>query len=170
MRRDGGESSAFWIGASLGELVTPPSAKFRLAARAARRAMAVLRLASFLHRYEQYFWLWLEYTLGSKPLPQFAHGRDPARRIGSLPHCLCSLPLSDSAAGTAPFVPFLSAVHSCSLIVSMALSIGLRRSQWYQERSLRERTLRALLPLLLGLDNHQRLCFLLLVHSCCLRV
>ncbi len=55
--------------------------------------MAVLRLASFLHRYEQYFWLWLVYTLGSKPLPQFAHGRHPARRIGFLPHWLCSLPL-----------------------------------------------------------------------------
>src|SRR6266436_9455328 len=69
--------------------------------------MAVLRLAclaSFLHLYEQYFWLWLECTLGSKPLPQFAHGRDPARRIGSLPHCLCSLPFSESAAGTAAFV------------------------------------------------------------------
>jgi hypothetical protein len=52
--------------------------------------MAVLRLASFLHRYEQYFWLWLVWTLGSKPLPQFAHGRDPARRIGSLPLSLFS--------------------------------------------------------------------------------
>jgi len=52
--------------------------------------MAVLRLASFLHRYEQYFWLWLEWTLGSKPLPQFAHGRDPVRRIGSLPLSLFS--------------------------------------------------------------------------------
>ena len=50
--------------------------------------MAVLRLASFLHRYEQYFWLWLEWTLGSKPLPQFAHGRDPSNGIAIFFRCI----------------------------------------------------------------------------------
>jgi hypothetical protein len=60
-------------------------------------------------------------------LPQFAHGRDPARRIGSLPLSLFSAVVWIRRQAPRPSCRFLSAVHSCSLIVSMASSIGLRR-------------------------------------------